>query len=97
MGTKFTRRRFLMAAGAGATYLALANTVGCEPAERTSKAKSTKTSQPTQPVGAVAYGPQPTRRRGNHSGAQHSPRLHLRCPGEGRRWAGRLDDRRRPR
>src|ERR671920_2032074 len=59
MATKFTRRRFLMAAGAGATYLALANTVGCEPAERTSKAKSTKTSQPTQPVGAVAYGPQP--------------------------------------
>ena len=48
-----------MAAGAGAAYLALANTVGCEQAERTSKAKSTKTSQPVQPVGAVAYGPQP--------------------------------------
>jgi hypothetical protein len=53
-----------MAAGAGATYLALANTVGCEPAERTSKAKSTKTSQPTQPVGAVAYGPQPAPQHG---------------------------------
>src|SRR5215204_3596775 len=64
MGTKFTRRRFLMAAGAGATYLALANTVGCEPAERTPKAKSTKTSQPTQPVGAVAYGPQPALQHG---------------------------------
>src|SRR5829696_6726499 len=56
MGTKFTRRRFLKAAGAGATYLALANTVGCEPAERSSKASPAKTSQP---VGAVAYGPQP--------------------------------------
>jgi hypothetical protein len=53
-----------MAAGAGATYLALANTVGCEPAERTPKAKSTKTSQPTQPVGAVAYGPQPALQHG---------------------------------
>ena len=55
MATKFTRRRFLTAAGAGATYLALANTVGCEPAERVSKARPAKTSQP---VGAVAYGPQ---------------------------------------
>src|SRR5215218_10459223 len=64
MATKFTRRRFLMAAGAGATFLALANTVGCEPAERTPKAKSTKTSQPTQPVGAVAYGPQPALQHG---------------------------------
>jgi hypothetical protein len=58
MGAKFTRRRFLTAAGAGATYLALANTVGCEPAERNSKARPAKTSQPVQPSGAVAYGPQ---------------------------------------
>jgi hypothetical protein len=29
MGTKVTRRRFLRALGAGATYLALTNTVGC--------------------------------------------------------------------
>jgi hypothetical protein len=29
MGSKFTRRRFLTALGAGATYLALTNTVGC--------------------------------------------------------------------
>jgi hypothetical protein len=61
MGTKFTRRRFLMAAGAGAAYLAMTNTVGCEPVERTSKAKPRKTSQP---VGAVAYGPQPAPQRG---------------------------------
>src|SRR5829696_1517540 len=64
MATKFPRRRFLMAAGAGAAYLAVTNAVGCEPAERTSKAKSTKTSQPTQPVGAVAYGPQPALQHG---------------------------------
>jgi Arylsulfotransferase (ASST) len=64
MGTKFTRRRFLTAAGAGATYLALANTVGCEPAERTSKARPAKTSRPVQPAGEVAYGPQPAVQRG---------------------------------
>src|SRR5215212_4402706 len=64
MGAKFTRRRFLTAAGAGATYLALANTVGCEPAERTSKARTAKTSQPVRPVGAVAYGPQPAPQHG---------------------------------
>src|SRR5918997_2735063 len=29
MGSKFTRRRFLKALGAGATYLALTNAVGC--------------------------------------------------------------------
>ena len=29
MGTRVTRRRFLRAVSAGATYLALANTVGC--------------------------------------------------------------------
>jgi Arylsulfotransferase (ASST) len=63
MGTKFTRRRFLMAAGAGATYLALTNTVGCEPAERTSKTKPRMTSRPAQPTGEVTYGPQ--------SAAQH--------------------------
>src|SRR5215212_1516803 len=33
MGSRFTRRRFLAAAGAGAAYLALANTVGCESPE----------------------------------------------------------------
>ena len=30
MGSRFTRRRFLEGVGAGVTYLALANTVGCE-------------------------------------------------------------------
>jgi arylsulfotransferase ASST len=37
MGTKFTRRRFLTAVGAGAAYLALTNTAGCRLLERTSK------------------------------------------------------------
>jgi hypothetical protein len=40
MGSRFTRRRFLRAAGAGATYLALTNTVGCELLGRTSKLTS---------------------------------------------------------
>src|ERR687893_196014 len=37
MDTKFTRRQFLTAVSAGATYLALTNTVGCDLRERTSK------------------------------------------------------------
>ena len=40
MGSRFTRRRFLTALGAGAAYLALTNTVGCELLERTSKLTS---------------------------------------------------------
>lgn len=44
MGYRFTRRKFLSAVSAGATYLALATAVGCDPRERNSKAKtSTKT------------------------------------------------------
>ena len=58
MGAKFTRRRFLVSAGAGATYLALTNLVGCEPTEQTSKTKRTTASRPAHPSGAVAYGPQ---------------------------------------
>src|ERR671921_664683 len=64
MGSKFTRRRFLTAVGASATYLALANTVGCEQAKRTSKTRPTTTSQPSQPGGAVTHGSQPTSQRG---------------------------------
>jgi len=60
MGAKFTRRRFLMTAGA--TYLALANAVGCEPTERTSK-KSRRTTT-SQPVGVVAHGPRPAAHNG---------------------------------
>ena len=64
MNTKFTRRRFITWLGAGATYVALVNTVGCESAERTSKAKPTRTSQHAQPARAVAYGSQPAPQRG---------------------------------
>jgi Arylsulfotransferase (ASST) len=39
MGTKFTRRRFLTAVSSGATYLALASTVGCDLRERTPKVR----------------------------------------------------------
>jgi Arylsulfotransferase (ASST) len=64
MGTRFTRRKFLTAAGVGAAYLALATTVGCEPTELSSKAKPTTTSKPAQTESAVAYGSQPTPQRG---------------------------------
>jgi hypothetical protein len=64
MGSKFTRRRFLTAVGASATYLTLANTVGCEQAKRTSKTRPTTTSPPAQPEGAVTYGSPPSPKRG---------------------------------
>jgi hypothetical protein len=40
MGTRFTRRRFLAAAGAGVTYLALTNGVGCVMRGRIREAKT---------------------------------------------------------
>src|SRR5918992_1938107 len=64
MGSRFTRRRFLTAVGASATCLALANTVGCEQAKRTSTARPTPISQPAQPEGAVTYGSPPSSKRG---------------------------------
>ena len=45
MGTRFTRRQFLTWGGAGATYFALANAVGCEPAERISSDKPPSANQ----------------------------------------------------
>jgi hypothetical protein len=63
MGSKFTRQRFLTAVGASATYLALANTVGCELAKPSPKTRPT-TSQPAQPEGAVTYGSPPSSKRG---------------------------------
>ena len=56
MGTRFTRRQFLIWGGAGATYFALANAVGCEPAERISRAKPPSANQPTQHGRGVAHG-----------------------------------------
>src|SRR5215213_2101755 len=43
MGSKFTRRRFLTALGAGASYLILTNTTGCALLGRTSKLRSSRT------------------------------------------------------
>src|SRR5918995_1405786 len=43
MGSRFTRRRFLTAASAGAAYLALTGTVGSETPERSSKVRSSPT------------------------------------------------------
>ncbi len=48
MASRFTRRRFLTAVSAGATYLALTNAVGCEPSERTQKTKHSTNTSPTQ-------------------------------------------------
>jgi outer membrane protein assembly factor BamB len=56
MGSRFTRRRFLAAAGASATYFALANTVGCEPPEQSSKVKSSGTPK-IRPLPGVAFPP----------------------------------------
>src|SRR3712207_2216501 len=42
MDTKFTRGQFLTAVSAGATYLAMSHTVGCDLRERTPKAKTLK-------------------------------------------------------
>jgi Arylsulfotransferase (ASST) len=56
MDTRFTRRKFLTWGGAGATYFALASVVGCEPAERSSKAKPPSANQPTQHGRGVAHG-----------------------------------------
>ncbi len=44
MSKKLTRQKFLNAVGAGAAWIALANTLGCEPAERTQKKTPPKTA-----------------------------------------------------
>jgi hypothetical protein len=49
MRERFTRRRFLSAVGAGATYLALTNVVGCDRSERAPQAKSQKGGTPSAP------------------------------------------------
>src|SRR5829696_6756701 len=49
MRERFTRRRFLSAVGAGATYLALTNVVGCDRSERAPQAKTPKGGTPTAP------------------------------------------------
>ena len=53
MGSRFTRHRFLTA---GAAYLALAGTVGCEPSERSSKVKASRTPK-VKPLQGVPFPP----------------------------------------
>src|ERR687897_2280898 len=66
MGSRFTRRRFLTAASAGAAYLALTGTVGSETPERSSKVRSSRTPRvkpllgaPFPPDGVWAFRPRP--------------------------------------
>ena len=53
MGSRFTRRRFLRAAGASAAYIALANTLGCQSPDHTNKKKVSPLS------GVSSYAPPP--------------------------------------
>src|SRR5918997_931250 len=66
MDSRFTRRRFLALAGAGAAYLALTGTVGSETPERSSKVRSWRTPRvkplptaPFPPEGASAFRSRP--------------------------------------
>ena len=67
MGTRCTRRRFLTALSAGAAYLALTNTLGCELLGRTSKLRSSHTPKvlplprisPDSPKGVRAFRSRP--------------------------------------
>ncbi|MDQ3658735.1 MAG: arylsulfotransferase family protein [Actinomycetota bacterium] len=49
MKKRHTRRKFLEAAGAGAAWITLAGTLGCEPDERSSKAAPSKAAPLTRP------------------------------------------------
>src|ERR671910_171696 len=69
MGSRFTRRRFLTAAGAGVAYLALTGTVDSETPERSSRVRSSRTPKveplpaaPCPPEGVWAFrsSPDPT-------------------------------------
>src|SRR5215203_2110452 len=66
MGSRFTRRRFLTAAGAGAAYLALTGTVGSETPQRSLKVRSSRTpgvkplpGAPSPPDGVWAFRSRP--------------------------------------
>ncbi len=55
LSTKYTRRTFIKAAGAGAAWFALSNVLGCEPAGHTPKTtRTTTTSTVQQGPGRVA-------------------------------------------
>jgi hypothetical protein len=56
LDSRFTRRRFLAAASAGAAYLALTGTVGSETPERSSKVRSSRTPG-VKPLPGVPFPP----------------------------------------
>jgi hypothetical protein len=59
---RVTRRRFLEAAGAGAAWIALTSTLGCEPAERASEDKPGRSGEPGStdlPQDALAFRSRP--------------------------------------
>jgi hypothetical protein len=70
MRERFTRRRFLSAVGAGATYLALTNVVGCDRSERVPRAKPPKEGVPSTPKVSPLPNPSPKPQEG--VGAFHS-------------------------
>jgi hypothetical protein len=59
VGTRFTRGRFLKAVSAGATYLALTNTVGCERRGSTSKVRTLPSGSSAPANGAWVFRSRP--------------------------------------
>ena len=59
MSKKLTRRKFLNAVGAGAAWIALANALGCEPAERTQERTPPKTASPARSESVRAFRSRP--------------------------------------
>src|ERR671912_263122 len=57
MGSRFTRRRFLMAASAGAAYLALTGAVGSETPEYSSKVRSSRDPK-VKPLPGASFPPE---------------------------------------
>ena len=59
MSTKITRRRFLTAMSAGATWIALTSVPGCKTAERATKNTPSTTASPPQPEHVLASNSSP--------------------------------------
>src|SRR5215211_2974607 len=59
MDSRYSRRRFLTALGAGVTYLALANTMGCDPRKRPPKPVSLRVPR-ASPLSAAKVWPAPS-------------------------------------
>ncbi len=59
MSTRFTRRRFLTAVSAGATWIALTSAPGCKPAERATQSTPSATASSTTSQGAWLFRTRP--------------------------------------